>query len=88
MAYAGHYNIVNGNMTCSILHHNTASVDIGTEFEFFQTGSTGRGLFFETGSSGVTVLAKNNNWNLAGQYSGATLKKVAQSTWHLVGDLT
>jgi len=86
--YGGYYNIVNGNMTCSILHHNTASVAIGTEYEFFQTGSTGRGLFFETGSSGVTVLVKNNNFNLAGQYSGATLKKVAQSTWHLVGDLT
>jgi hypothetical protein len=86
--WGGYYNIVNGNMTCSILHHNTASVDIGTEFEFFQTGSSGRGLFFETGSSGVTVMVKNNNWNLAGQYSGATLKKVAQSTWHLVGDLT
>ena len=56
--------------------------------KFFQTGSSGRGLFFETGSSGVTVLVKNNNWNLAGQYSGATLKKVAESTWHLVGDLT
>ena len=88
MAYAGHYNIVGGNITCSIVHPNTASVAIGTEYEFFQTSSVGN-MLFETGSTGTTkLLVKNNNVNLSGQYAGATLKKVDTNTWHLVGDLT
>ena len=86
--YVGHYNIVGGNLTCSILHPSTASVDVGAEFEFFQTSSIGN-MLFETGSTGTTkLLVKNSNVNLAGQYSGATLKKVDTDTWHLVGDLT
>ena len=86
--YVGHYNIVSGNLTCSILHPSTASVDVGAEFEFFQTSSIGN-MLFETGSTGTTkLLVKNSNVNLAGQYSGATLKKVDTDTWHLVGDLT
>ena len=36
MTYAGHYNVVHGQLTCSILAEATASVAIGTEFEFFQ----------------------------------------------------
>ena len=84
--YAGHYNIVGGQQTCSILPNATTAVDDGTEYEFFQTSSLGN-MLFETGS-GVSLYVKNNNLNLAGQYSGASLKKVATNTWHLVGDLT
>ena len=86
MAYAGHYNIVHGGLTCSILPNATAEVDTGTEYEFFQTSSLGN-MLFETGS-GVSLYVKNDNLNIAGQYSGASLKKVATNTWHLVGDLT
>jgi hypothetical protein len=87
MVHAGHYNIVGGNLTCSILHPNTASVDIGTEFEFFQTSSAGT-MLFETGSTGATVLmSKDGAVTITGQYSGASLKKVATDTWQLVGDL-
>ena len=86
MAYAGHYNIDHGGLTCSILTHATTAVDNGTEYEFFQTSSLGN-MLFETGS-GVSLYVKNDNLNIAGQYSGASLKKVATNTWHLVGDLT
>ena len=87
--HGGYYNIVSGDLTCSIVHPDTASVAIGTEFEFFQNDSDGNGLLFQTQSMGTTqVLSKNGNMQLAGQYSGATLKKVDTDTWHLVGDLT
>jgi hypothetical protein len=61
-------------------------VTIGAEYEFFQSSSVGNFLF-QTGS-GVSLFSKNDNRNIAGQYSGATLKKVAADTFHLVGDLT
>jgi hypothetical protein len=87
MDYLGNYNIVGGNLTCSVLPDVSQSVLIGAEYEFFQTSSAGN-FFFYTSSVDVSVYAKNNNMNLAGQYSGASLKKVAANTWHLVGDLT
>lgn len=85
-AYRGSYNIVGGDLTCSILSNATTAVDTGAEYDFFQTSSAGN-MLFESGS-GVTLYVKNNNMNLAGQYSGASLKKVDTDTWHLVGDLT
>jgi len=83
--YAGKYHIVGGSITCSI---NTGSlVPTGAEFEFFQTSSAGNFLFI-TGSPHVDVIVKNDNMNLAGQGSGASLKYIGGSTFHLVGDLT
>ena len=32
--HGGYYNIVSASLTCSIVHPDTASVAIGTEFEF------------------------------------------------------
>ena len=83
--FAGKYHIVGGGITCSI---NTGSlVPTGAEFEFFQTSSAGNFLFI-TGSPHVDVIVKNDNMNLAGQGSGASLKYIGGSTFHLVGDLT
>ena len=83
--YAGKYHIVGGDLTCSI---NTGSlVPAGAEFEFFQTSSVGNFLFM-TGSPHVDLIVKNDNLNLAGRGSGATLKYIGESTFHLVGDLT
>jgi hypothetical protein len=83
--YAGKYHIVGGDLTCSI---NTGSiVPAGAEFEFFQTSSANNFLFI-TGSPHVDLIAKNDNRNLAGRGSGATLKYIGGSTFHLVGDLT
>jgi hypothetical protein len=83
--FAGKYHIVGGSITCSI---NTGSlVPTGAEFEFFQTSSAGNFLFI-TGSPHVDIIVKNDNMNLAGQGSGASLKYIGGSTFHLVGDLT
>ena len=61
-------------------------VTVGAEYEFFQSSSLGNFLFQP--GSGVSLISKNDNMNIAGQGSGATLKKVASNTFHLVGDLT
>ena len=82
--FAGKYHIVGGNLTCSI---DTGSlIPVGSEFEFFQTSSADNFLF-ETASH-VDLIVKNDNLNLSGRGSGATLKYIAGSTFHLVGDLT
>ena len=80
---AGFYNIVGGQFTCSI---TTSNAPIGAEYEFFQTSSAGSFLFHS--GSGITLISKDGNLKLVGQGSAATLKKVATSTFHLVGDLT
>ena len=82
--YIGGYNIVGGNVTCSIA---TGSMNPGAEFEFFQTSSAGN-MLFVTASAAMNVIVKNDNLNLAGQGSGASLKYISGTTFHLVGDLT
>jgi hypothetical protein len=84
LANAGFYHIVGGGLTASIVLDSSAPV--GAEYEFFQTSSAGQFLF--ESASGTTVISKNNNLKLSGLGSAATLKKVATSTFHLVGDLT
>ena len=86
LSNAGRYHIVHGNLTCSIGTDSDMPVTVGAEYEFFQSSSLGNFLF-QTGS-GVSLISKNDNMNIAGQGSGATLKKVASNTFHLVGDLT
>ena len=52
---------------------------------FFQTASAGYLLF--TTSSGVTLNSKGGKTKLAGQFSGATLKKIGTDAYDLIGDL-
>lgn len=61
--YTGTYNIVGGNVTCSIA---TGSIPAGANFEFFQTSSAGN-MLFVTASAAMNVIVKNDNMNLAGQ---------------------
>ncbi len=82
LANAGLYHIVGGTLTCSV---SISSAPIGAEYEFFQTQS---GNFLFKSGSGITLISKDGNLKLVGQGSAATLKKVATSTFHLVGDLT
>jgi len=85
-ATAGGYYRAGGNITCSILVTASVSCTVGSEFEFFQTSSTGN-VLFETGS-GVTLNSKNSNLKLTGQFSAATLKYVGNNEWDLIGDLS
>tara|TARA_R110002110_G_scaffold17348_1_gene73369 strand:+ start:1270 stop:2493 length:1224 start_codon:yes stop_codon:yes gene_type:complete len=80
----GSYNIVGGQMTCSI---QTGSLSPGAEFEFFQTSSTGNFLFI-TGSDITLFVSKGGDRNLAGRGSGASLKYITGGTFHLEGDLS
>lgn len=82
---SGFYFRAGGNVTCSIQSGSIVSCDIGNEFEIFQTSSAGN-ILFATGS-GVTLNSKSGNQKLAGQFSGATLKKVGTDEWDLIGDL-
>ena len=82
----GNYFRMGGNVTCSIIANVTASCPIGAEFDFFQTSSAGNVLF--EAEPQVTINSKNDNLNLAGQFSSATIKKVGTDEWDLMGDLT
>ena len=82
---SGFYFRAGGNVTCSIQSSSLVSCNVGNEFEIFQTSSAGYVLFL-TGS-GVTLNSKGGNIKLAGQFSAATLKKVGNNEWDLIGDL-
>ena len=84
---AGYYFRVGGGISCSIQSSSLVTVATGTEYEFFQTSSAGN-MLFHTGSSTITLNSKNDNLNLAGQFSSAVLKKVGTDEWDLIGDLT
>ena len=73
-----------GAVTCSIQAKTSVSCDVGSEFEFFQSSS---GNFIFVTGSGVTLRSKGGALTLTGQYSGATLKKIRDDEWILVGDL-
>jgi hypothetical protein len=82
----GNYFRMGGNVTCSIKVNATASCPVGAEFDFFQTSSALNVLF--EADPGVTINSKNDNLNLSGQFSSATIKKVGTDEWDLMGDLT
>jgi len=65
----------------------STSVDfpIGTEIAIMQYGI---GQTFINDSPGVAIRSKNNNRKIADRYTGATLVKIAQDEWYLVGNLT
>ena len=82
----GNYFRMGGNVTCSIKVNATASCPVGAEFDFFQTSSALNVLF--EADPGVTINSKNDNLNLSGQFSSATIKKIGTDEWDLMGDLT
>jgi hypothetical protein len=71
-------------ITITIPNNSTVAFPLGSEIVFFQAGS-GNVLF--ANAAGVTLNSKESNKNLTGQYSAATLKKIATNTWDLIGDL-
>ena len=65
--------------------NNIVSFPTGTQITVLQTGT---GSCMITGSSGVVVNSKNNELQLGGQWSAATLIKRDTDTWVVVGDTT
>ena len=88
LADSGYYHRVGGNVTCSLSASAGIPFPIGTEIEFIQTSSAGNVYITASIGSGITLNSKNDNLKLAGQWSAATIKKVALNEWDIIGDLT
>jgi len=81
---AGYYMQVGGNITCSITTANDSNITIGSEFDFFQTGS---GNFLIVTESGITFRAAAGANKIQGKYSAATIKKTATSQYDFLGNI-
>lgn len=71
-------------ITITVPPNSSVAFDIGVEVEIFR-GGTGTVTIAE--GSGVTVNSIDSNLDIASQYGGACLKKVATNEWDLVGNL-
>jgi len=85
MAEANQY-IRMGSHVVHIASSSVQPVDIGSEFEIFQTSSTGV-VAFTSASTTITLNSKSSFVSMSGQFSGAILKKVAVDEWDLIGDI-
>ena len=63
----------------------TVAFPVGTILEVFQYGA-GQTTIVATG--GVTVRSSGGKLKLTGQYSGASLRKIAADEWCLIGDIS
>lgn len=64
--------------------NSTTAFAIGQRLDIIRYGV---GVTSIAGADGVTIESKNSNKKIAARYSGATLIKIAENTWILVGDL-
>ena len=86
-SYAGHYNIVGGNLSITVTTGSTPTdLTPGMEWNFFQT-SSGNNFTFTVGT-GVNLISRNAHTKLAAIGSAGTLKYISDQTFHLIGDLT
>lgn len=70
--------------TITIAPNSSKAFPLGTRFDVIRMG-TGAVTFVQ--GSGVTILSKNSNKNIASRWSGATIVKTDTNTWVLIGDL-
>ena len=86
-SYAGHYNIVGGNLSVTVTTGSTPTdLTPGMEWNFFQT-SSGNNFTFTAGT-GINLVSRNAHTKLAAVGSAGTLKYISDQTFHLIGDLT
>ena len=64
--------------------NSTTPFVIGQRLDIIRYGV---GITSISGADGVTIQSKNSNKKIAARYSGATLIKLEENTWILVGDL-
>lgn len=76
-------NVASANVL-TVPPNSSVAFPIGTQIVLAQSGA---GQTTIAAGSGVTVNSSGSKMKLAGQYSGATLIKVATDTWLLMGDL-
>jgi hypothetical protein len=65
--------------------NSTQAFAVGTIIELFQYGA-GQTTVVATG--GVTIRSSGGKLKLTGQYSAASLRKIATDEWQLTGDLS
>lgn len=70
--------------TVSVPPNSSVAFPLGAKVDVVRLGT---GAVTLSQGSGVTILSKNSNKNIAAQYSGATLVKIDTNTWILIGDL-
>ncbi len=71
-------------VTLTIPSNASVAFAVGVELDLVQDGA---GQVTVAAGGGVTINSKGALLALTGQYSGASLKKIATDTWVLVGDL-
>lgn len=64
--------------------NSSVAFSVGTVIEAFQYGA---GQTTIVAGSGVTIRSSGGKLKLTGQYSGASLRKIATDEWCLVGDI-
>lgn len=63
----------------------SVAFEVGTTIELFQYGA---GQTTVVASGGVTIRSSGGKLKLTGQYSAASLRKIATDEWQLTGDLS
>jgi len=71
-------------VTITVPENSSVAFPTGTEIVVFQAGA-GQVTFVAAGS--VTINSKDGDLKITGQYSSATLKKIATDEWDMIGDL-
>jgi len=71
-------------VTITVPANSSVAFPTGTEIVVFQAGA-GQVTFAAAG--GVTINSKDGDLKITGQYSSATLKKIATDEWDMIGDL-
>lgn len=64
--------------------NSSVAFEVGTIVELFQYGA---GQTTIAAGAGVTIRSSGGKLKLTGQYSGASLRKIATDEWALVGDI-
>jgi hypothetical protein len=77
-------NVSSGSATITVPPQSSQTFIDNAKIDVVQIGSVQ--VEFIAGS-GVTINSKNSNKKIASQYSGATLLRVSENSWVLIGDL-
>jgi hypothetical protein len=77
-------NVASGN-NLTVPLNSTQAFAVGTIIEVLQYGA-GQTTVVATG--GVTIRSSGGKLKITGQYSGASLRKIATDEWSLVGDIS
>ena len=70
--------------TLTVPLNSSVAFDVGTQILIVQKDA---GTTTIAAAAGVTLLSKDGNLDIGGQYGAATCIKIATDTWYVIGDL-